>query len=60
MQIKTGRELSRMKRQDVIAYAQTLGIARHKCSSGFVFDNFARWTKAEIIEMIFQKKRESR
>lgn len=54
--MKTKSELGRMNLQDVIAYAKTLGVARFKVGSGFAFDNFSKWTKAEIIEMILAKQ----
>jgi hypothetical protein len=54
--MKTKSELNRMNLRDLIAYAKTLGVARFKVGSGFTFDDFSKWTKAEIIEMIQAKQ----
>jgi hypothetical protein len=50
----TYSKLTRMNLAELIECAKSLNVNRYKAGSGYYFDDFSKFTKAEIVEMICQ------
>ena len=50
-------KLTRMNLAELIKYAKSLNVNRYKAGSGHFYDDFSKFTKAEIIEMIQRAER---
>lgn len=49
----TYSKLARMNRAKLIDLAKSLNVNRFKVRDGYYFDSFSKFTKAEIVEMIW-------